>query len=116
TDTSKRIAHKQSHRQFSFDGTYSLKLSEDLGVRIPSRFIYSDISEDIGTDDAPPGTSVAADIGVYYNSNPNFVGNLSNIAFAAHISNIGRKLSYNSSENRDFLPTNLRIEIGRAHV
>lgn len=96
-------------KEFSFDGTYSMKLSENLGVGITGRFIYSDISEDIGTDDASPGTSVAADIGVYYNSNPKFVGNMANIAFAAHISNIGRKLGYNSSENRDFLPTNLRL-------
>lgn len=96
-------------KEFAFDGTYSMKLSENLGVGITGRFIYSDISEDIGTDDASPGTSVAADIGIYYNSNPDFVGNLSNIAFGAHISNIGRKLGYNDSENRDFLPTNLRL-------
>lgn len=96
-------------KEFSFDGTYSQKLSENLGIGVTGRFIYSDISEDIGTDDASPGTSVAADIGIYYNSNPKFVGNLANIAFAAHISNIGRKLGYNSSDNRDFLPTNLRL-------
>ena len=96
-------------KEFSFDGTYSQKLSEKLGIGVTARFIYSDISEDIGTSDASPGTSVAADIGVYYNSNPDFVGNLSNIAFGAHISNIGRKLGYNDRDNRDFLPTNLRI-------
>src|SRR5690606_13250187 len=61
------------------------------------------------TSDASPGTSVAADVGVYYNTNPNFTGNLSNLAFGAHISNIGRKLGYNDTDNRDFLPTNLRI-------
>ncbi len=108
-DMNKALGNEISPKEYSFDGTYSMKLSENLGVGITGRFIYSDISEDIGTDDASPGTSVAADIGVYYNSNPNFRGNLSNIAFAAHISNIGRKLSYNSSANRDFLPTNLRL-------
>lgn len=95
--------------EFSFDGTYSRKLSENLGIGITGRFIYSDISEDIGTSDASPGTSVAADIGVYYNTNPDFTGNLSNLAFGAHISNIGRKLGYNDRDNRDFLPTNLRV-------
>lgn len=108
-DMNKALGNEISPKEFSFDGTYSMKLSENLGVGITGRFIYSDISEDIGTDDASPGTSVAADIGVYYNSNPKFVGNLANIAFAAHISNIGRKLSYNRSDNRDFLPTNLRL-------
>lgn len=95
--------------EFSFDGTYSRKLSENLGIGITGRFIYSDISEDIGTADASPGTSVSADIGVYYNTNPDFTGNLSNLAFGAHISNIGRKLGYNDRDNRDFLPTNLRV-------
>ncbi len=96
-------------KEYAIDGTYSRKLSENLGIGVSARFIYSDISEDIGTADASPGTSVAADIGVYYNSNPNFVGSLSNIAFGAHITNIGRKLGYNDTDNRDFLPTNLRI-------
>lgn len=96
-------------KEYALDGTYSRKLSENLGIGVTARFIYSDISEDIGNVDASPGTSVAADIGIYYNTNPGFVGNLSNLAFGAHITNIGRKLGYNDTENRDFLPTNLRL-------
>ncbi len=96
-------------KEYAIDGTYSRKLSENLGIGVSARFIYSDISEDIGSADASPGTSVAADIGVYYNSNPNFVGSLSNIAFGATITNIGRKLGYNDTDSRDFLPTNLRL-------
>ena len=53
-------------KEYAIDGTYSRKLSENLGIGVSARFIYSDISEDIGTADASPGTSVAADIGVYY--------------------------------------------------
>ena len=96
-------------KEYAFDGTYSRKLSDKLGVGLTARFIYSDISEDIGTNDANPGTSVAADLGVFYNSNPNYVGSQSNIAFGAHISNVGRKLGYNDDDSRDFLPTTLRL-------
>lgn len=95
--------------EFSIDGSYSRKLSENLGIGVTARFIHSNLSGSISntvTGDTKPGNSVSADIGVYYTSD---VNQNSSLALGAHISNIGRKISYNNAEDKDFIPTNLRL-------
>ena len=52
---------------------------------------------------------MSADLAVYYNKDISIGGSNSNLALGANISNIGSKLTYSDDENRDFIPTNLRI-------
>jgi hypothetical protein len=59
--------------------------------------------------DAKPAHSVAVDIGVYYNLPIKRSAKTSNLALGATITNIGAKVTYTNAENKDFLPTNLRI-------
>jgi len=47
------------------------------------------------------------DIGVYY-TKP-FVSKNSNLSLGATITNIGAKISYSDANNKDFIPTNLRL-------
>lgn len=99
-------------REFSLDLTYSRMLTENLSVGLTGRYIYSNLTGAFtsqgGAVDAKPGKSVAADIGVFYNKQ--LKGTKSNnLALAAVISNIGAKISYTDSENKDFLPTNLKL-------
>ena len=98
-------------REWAIGGTYSRKLSEKLGVGVSLRFIHSNISQNIATlgDDTKPGTSVAGDIAVYYNTDLQMGASTSKLAFAGSISNIGGKISYLDESNKDFLPTNLRL-------
>ena len=98
-------------REFAIGGTYSRKLSEKLGVGVSLRFIHSNISQNIAAigDDSKPGTSVAGDIAVYYNTDLQMGASTSKLAFAGSISNIGGKISYLNDETKDFLPTNLRL-------
>ncbi|MBX2967464.1 MAG: type IX secretion system outer membrane channel protein PorV [Cyclobacteriaceae bacterium] len=97
-------------REFSLDFTYSRMLTEQLSVGLTGRYIHSNLTGAFtsGSGDAQPGKSVAADIGVYYNTSLQGAKNNS-LALAAVITNIGAKLSYTDNANRDFLPTNLRI-------
>lgn len=101
-------------REFSIDFTYSRKLTEELSLGLTGKYIHSNLTGAFGsfssggTVDAQPGRSVAADIGVYYNTTLKGAKN-NNLALAAVISNIGAKLSYTDDANRDFLPTNLRL-------
>ncbi len=99
-------------REFSLDLTYSRMLTENLAVGLTGRYIYSNLTgaftAQSGAVDAKPGKSVAADIGVYYNK-PLKGTRSNNLALAAVISNIGAKISYTDNENKDFLPTNLRL-------
>lgn len=95
-------------KEAAFDATYSRMLSENLGVGLSGRYIFSNITGAYSGQDAQAGKSVAADIGVYY-TKPLQSAKNSILSLGAQISNIGAKLSYTDNNNRDFLPTNLRL-------
>jgi hypothetical protein len=96
-------------REFSFDAAYSRKLSEELSVGIAGRYIHSNLTGAIAGTDAKPGNSVAADIGVYYTTELKKSARGARLSFGAALSNIGSKISYTNEQNKDFLPTNLRV-------
>ncbi|HTE30224.1 MAG TPA: type IX secretion system outer membrane channel protein PorV, partial [Chryseolinea sp.] len=58
--------------------------------------------------DAKPGNSVAVDIGTYYTTSFQ-TAKISTLSLGATITNIGAKLSYTDNQNKDFLPTTLRL-------
>jgi hypothetical protein len=95
-------------KEAAFDVTYSRLLSENLSVGISGRYIYSNITGAFSGSDAQAGNSVAADVGVFYTKELKNASN-STLSLGAQISNIGAKLSYTNNNNKDFLPTNLRI-------
>ncbi|MCR9251922.1 MAG: type IX secretion system outer membrane channel protein PorV [bacterium] len=100
----------ESPQELAFDGTYSRKLTENLGIGLTGRFIWSNLAGNVtGAPDAKAGTSVAVDLGVYYTKDLIFSGKNSNISAGAHISNIGQKITYTNEANEDFIPGNLRI-------
>lgn len=97
-------------REFAFDFTYSRLLTEQLSVGLTGRYIHSNLTGSFASSgvDAQPGNSVAADIGIFYKKD--LKGAKTNsLSLAAAISNIGPKLTYTSNNNKDFLPTNLRV-------
>lgn len=99
-------------REYAIAGQYARKLTENLSASLGARFIRSNLtgfySSNNGTE-ARPGSSVAADIAVYYIKDILLSGKNTKLAFGANISNIGRKLTYTDEDNRDFIPTNLRL-------
>lgn len=92
--------------------SYSRMLSQNLSIGLNGKYIHSNLignfTSSSGNLEAKPGNSVAADIGVYYNKDI-LKGSNSNLALAAVISNIGAKISYSDENNKDFIPTNLRL-------
>lgn len=95
-------------REAAFDVTYSRMLSDNLGVGLTGRYIFSNLTGAFNSVDAQSGHSVAADIGVFYTKQLPTAQNTT-LNLGAQISNIGPKISYTDNINRDFLPTNLRI-------
>tara|TARA_R110002020_G_scaffold38872_7_gene116483 strand:+ start:1371 stop:2588 length:1218 start_codon:yes stop_codon:yes gene_type:complete len=99
-------------RDIAIGGTYSRKLSSYLGLGISARFIYSNLSGNIssvGGSEAKPGISVGTDVGLYY-SKPIFAGAKdANFSWGVSISNIGPKITYNSADDLDYIPTNLKV-------
>ena len=55
------------------------------------------------------GQSYSADLAGYYIRDIRFVGSDFDLAFGGNISNIGAKLSYTETSDRDFLPINMRL-------
>jgi len=98
-------------REFAIDAGYSRLLSDRLSLGVALRFIHSNLTGNFTsqTIEARPASSVGVDIGVYYEKPLLVGGKDAEFALSALISNIGPKLTYTNEDNRDFIPTNLRI-------
>ncbi len=99
--------------EFVVDLAYSRKLGKKFSAAVVGKFIYSNLTQgQTGSSgqETIPGKSVAADISIYYHDDLNFsMGRKGSWAVGASINNIGNKMAYTSSTNRDFIPTNLRV-------
>lgn len=99
-------------REFAISASYSRKLSDNLSIGVSGKYILSNLSGNITTSpvtDPKPGTSIAADIGLYHNKEITVLKKQSLLSLGAAITNIGSKISYNSADEEDFIPTNLRV-------
>ena len=97
--------------EWTIDATYSRKFSPSISGAVAARFIYSNLVPVKYIENVRPGTSIAADIALYYHKDLEIKGLTgASINVGLDISNIGSKISYSSSSvNRDFIPTNLRF-------
>ncbi|HTD94799.1 MAG TPA: type IX secretion system outer membrane channel protein PorV [Chitinophagaceae bacterium] len=96
-------------REFGLDFGYSRKLTEKVGLGITLRYINSNLASGVAStgNTYKTGTSVAGDIGFYYNGQ-NTTGD--GWAFGAVISNLGAKISYtDNADMKDFIPANLGL-------
>ena len=97
--------------EFSIDGTYSRKLSNNLSGAVAARFIYSNLTQGqfVQGHETHAGTSIAADVSVYWQKEITMAKLDGLFAWGINISNIGAKISYTDNAIRDFIPTNLRF-------
>lgn len=105
---------KVSPHEFAIDAAYARKFTKNFSMAVSGRFIYSNLTTVSGvsttTEGVKPGVSGAADISMFYQKNlpaEKLYG--SKIGVGINISNIGAKISYSSSLERNFIPTNFRI-------
>ena len=112
TDQSGGIVGNFQPNEFSFGFTYSRMLSKNFSLGLGLKYFRSDL---VGSYTSGTGAiakainSVAADIGAYYTKDLLVSGKNSNIAFGAVINDIGPKVTYTDIDNRNFIPTNLRL-------
>ncbi len=99
--------------EFAADVTYAMKLNDRLSLGATGRYIHSDltngqsISDGSGYVTTQPATSIAADLGIYWQAP---IDKSQDLAFGAFFSNLGAKLSYsNDDTKKEFLPANLRL-------
>lgn len=94
--------------EMALDVAYSRMLSERFSAAVALRYIYSDLAykED---EEVSAGSAFAADIAFYYTNYVILAQRECMFSWGVNASNIGTKISYDSGNSSQFLPTNLRI-------
>ena len=98
--------------EFAVDVAYARKLSDFVSMGIALRYVNSNLTGGISVEGAATkaAQAVAGDVGLYI-TKPNIkIGDMkSDFAFGMNISNIGNKVSYTNTSEKDFIPINLRL-------
>lgn len=98
--------------EFELLGGYAFQLNERFSLGINGKFIYSNLTSGAMVDGAESsaGLAGAADVSFsYFNDDIRYAGRRGSLAFGVTLNNIGNKISYTAENDRDFLPTNLKI-------
>ncbi|MBL0047616.1 MAG: type IX secretion system outer membrane channel protein PorV [Bacteroidetes bacterium] len=100
----------------AFDLAYARKLSDNFSGGLAIRYISSDLTNGItlaSGGSTKVGRTVAADISGYYNNDKIKIGEKKGVVnVGLNISNIGGKISYTETAQRDFIPINMRLGAG----
>jgi len=111
TDESGAPKGEGNPNEFEVALSYARQLSPNFSVAIGGKFIYSNLAggQTIGDIDITPGVAGSADISMTYKKPIQLSDNQTNLTVGLAISNIGTKISYTNSINKDFIPTNLGL-------
>src|SRR6202000_730451 len=112
TDVNAQPTGTGEPREYSFDIGYSRRLSPYLSTGLTMRYIHSAIASGVSASqglDYRPGNTFGADLGMFYTKKHAMDEFRSRtFSFGAVASNIGGKISYNSTR-KDFIPMNLGV-------
>ena len=97
--------------ELAFDIAYSMKLSDNLSASVTGRYIRSDLTQgqNSGTSTTVAANAFGADIGLYYQHDISSQETKSSYAIGLQIANLGNKISYSESLDKEFQPANLRL-------
>lgn len=112
TDIQGREYAQFTPSEYAISGTYAMKLSDRFSGGIALRYINSNLTGGnfVGEEATKAGRSVSADLSVYYvNDDVEIGGRDAVFSFGTNISNIGAKIAYSESADKDFIPINLRL-------
>ena len=95
--------------EFEVTGGYSRKLSEKLSVGLAGKFIYSNLASNQQVDGVQikPGKAGAADFSLTYKSP--IQKNKSDYTIGLALQNIGSKITYTNSVNKEYIPANFGL-------
>ncbi|MDZ4750604.1 MAG: type IX secretion system outer membrane channel protein PorV [Flavobacteriales bacterium] len=98
--------------EFALDVAFGQKLSERYSGGIAARYVNSNLTggTNVAGTDSKAGQSVAVDVSVFYtNEDVKLFDKDAVFNWGLNISNIGAKMSYTNTDERDFIPTNLKL-------
>ncbi|HMZ88667.1 MAG TPA: type IX secretion system outer membrane channel protein PorV [Chitinophagales bacterium] len=111
TDASGNVLQDFRPNEFAFDVAYSRKLADNLSAGLDLKYLYSNLATDqvVNGVQIKPARGVAADISMFYHTKFDTGDKDSELGVGLNISNIGNKITYTSSIEKDFIPTNLGL-------
>lgn len=97
--------------EFELNGAYARKLSEKLSAGLSAKFIYSNLAagQEVGGEEISAGKAFAADISMTYTTPVELNKGNSNLTLGLALTNLGSKITYTNSINKDFIPANLGL-------
>ncbi len=98
--------------EFAIDVAFGQTLSQRYSGGIAARYVNSNLTggTNVAGTDSKAGQSVAVDVSVFYTNDDVKVFDKDAVFnWGLNISNIGAKMSYTNTDERDFIPTNLKL-------
>ncbi len=98
--------------EFAIDLAYSRKLGDNISGGLALRYIYSNLTGGYYIESAGesrPGRSIAADVSVFYQDDVSLGEKDGRLGIGLNVSNIGSKISYTQTADKDFIPINFRF-------
>lgn len=95
-------------REFEVSGAYARKLSDNFSAAVTAKYIYSNLAsgQNVSGIDIKTAHGFATDISMYYNTQTKMGSYDADLAFGLTIANLGSKISYSESVDKDFIPAN----------
>jgi len=112
TDASGNFIRLDKPAEFEFTGSYAFRLGSRSSVGINGKFAHSNLTGGLVIEGAESKAAIAgaADISYTFFNDDAKIGKLrGTYAFAATVNNLGNKVAYSNTQNRDFIPMNLKI-------
>lgn len=107
TDYNGELLRTSNPNEFAIDLAYARQLGERWSGGIAFRYIRSDMAS--GLDGSKAGSAFAADISTYFHTQVQLGDRPAEFSAGWVVSNIGSKISYSNSSDKEFLPTNMRL-------
>lgn len=97
--------------EFEVSVAYARKLTEKMSAAVTGKFIYSNLAAGnvVGGDVIEPAIAGAADFSLTYKTPIELKKGDGDLTVGLALSNIGNKVSYTNSTDRDFLPANFGL-------
>jgi len=114
TDENGEALGSDRPNEFELSVAYSRKLSDKFSAGLAMKYIYSRLASGQTVEDETitPGNAVAGDLSFTYRTPLEIGGSDALLTIGGAITNLGTKISYTQSANKDYIPTNLGIGAG----
>ncbi len=100
----------ENPNEFSFDGSYAMKLSENFSMAVGLRFIHSDLTLRIENSSIQTVNTFAVDLSGYFQSEEQNYGDFNGKWRGGfNISNMGPTVELVVGGDESFIPTNLKL-------